>query len=357
VSLPPAAWPFATYEKIAESLAAWLGEDEAAYRALRGAEWVVTEKIHGANFCLVTDGVTIRAAKRKGFLAPGEDFFGHEAVVERLGPSVLRLAGWVLEQAPGASLVYVHGELFGGAYPHPDVAPDPAVQAAQTGCWYSPTLELAAFDVSVLSDGGRAYLDHDDAARLFAEAGLFHLHPLFRGPYEEAMSFPLGFDSGVPAALGLPPLPQPNPAEGVVLKPARAVRVPRRPGLLRPVVKRKIPEFSEDARFHAAEKWAARPALHDDAGALEVLKQEASALAVDTRLDAAVSKVGRVGPGDTARAGEVLVLLVEDVYAELGTRLADSLRALPPAGALDLRRHVEGEARALVELYLGVSPP
>ena len=66
--------------------------------------------------------------------------------------------------------------------------------------------------------------------------------------------------------------------------------------------------------------------------------------------------MGRVGPGDTARAGEVLALLVEDLHAELRARCAEALRALPPAGAAELRRHMEGEARALVELYLGVSP-
>ena len=55
------------------------------------AEWVVTEKIHGANFAMVSDGVAIRAAKRKAFLSPGEDFFDHEAVLARLSPAVLRL--------------------------------------------------------------------------------------------------------------------------------------------------------------------------------------------------------------------------------------------------------------------------
>ena len=171
------------------------------------------------------------------------------------------------------------------------------------------------------------------------------------------MAFPLGFESTIPAALGLPPLSGVNKAEGVVLKPARAVRVPRRAGWIRPVVKRKIPEFAEDARYHAAEKWAARPAPSEGAPALEILKHEVSALVTDTRLDAAVSKIGRVGPGDVARAREVHVLLVEDVYAELDAQHASALRTLSPAEAVDLRRYAEGEARALVELCLGVSPP
>src|SRR6185437_13000718 len=105
VRTPPEEWPFSPYEKIAESLAAWLGEDEAAHRALRGAEWIVTEKIHGANLCLVTDGVTIRAAKRKAFISPGDDFFGHRAVVDRLAPAVLHLADLTLAREGRATLV------------------------------------------------------------------------------------------------------------------------------------------------------------------------------------------------------------------------------------------------------------
>jgi|SRR5580704_18048064 Rnl2 family RNA ligase len=257
----PSAWPFPGYEKIAESLHAWLGDDETAFRALARVEWVVTEKIHGANFALVSDGVAIRTAKRKAFLSPGEDFFGHEAVLARLAPAVLRLVERARARDAGVTRVLVYGERFGGGYPHVDVAPDPSVQPVQTGVWYAPGIAFAAFDVGVVREGdeARAYLDHDDAAALLAEAGIFHVGPLFRGAYADAAAFPLGFETTIPAALGLPPLGPSNKAEGVVIKPARTVTL-RDGRAIRPVVKRKIPEFAEDARFHDAEKWALRPA-------------------------------------------------------------------------------------------------
>lgn len=144
------------------------------------------------------------------------------------------------------------------------------------------------------------------------------------------------------------PLPPGNRAEGVVLKPARGITVPRRPGTLRPIVKRKIAEFAEDARYHGAEKWADRRA----SGALEALAQEASSLVNENRLHAAVSKVGRVAPGDAARRTEVTALIVEDLHAELAARRGDLVRSLPPPEAAALARHLEGEARALVDLYL-----
>ncbi len=347
------AWPFFPYEKIAESLDAWLGDDEAGYRALRGVPWIASEKIHGANFCFVTDGREIRCAKRKAFLLPGEDFFGHRALLDRLGPSVLRAFSRVVGAEPGIELVYVHGELFGGGYPHPDVLPDPSVEPVQTGCWYSPTIAFCAFDVGVLRGGERTYLDHDEAARVLDEAGILRLEPLLRGSYEEVMALPLGFESTLPAALGLPPLPPGNRAEGVVAKPVRSVAVARRPGVLRPVIKRKIPEFAEDARFHGAEKWPSR-APGAGAAALSVLRYEVSARVTEQRFHAAVSKVGRVS--DQARAAEVVALIVDDIDAELGAHHRESLDALGPGEAASLRSFTLGEARALVELHTDIAP-
>jgi Rnl2 family RNA ligase len=361
VSAVAAPWPYFPYEKIAESLEAWLGDDEAAYRALRAVPWIATEKIHGANFCLVTDGVQIRAAKRKAYLDEGADFFGHRSLVDRLGPRVRAAAALVREREPGARLVFVYGELFGGGYPHPDVAPDPEVSPVQTGCWYAPTVELCAFDLGMVREGEarRVYLDHDTATRTLGEAGIFHAAPLVRGTYEEAVAFPLGFESTIPGRLGLPALPAGNKAEGIVVKPVRAVgrgSGGRAGEEIRPVIKRKIAEFAEDARFHAAEKWTTRPAPAEEE-ALGWLRYEVSALVTEARLHAAVSKVGRVGPGDTARAAEVAALIVEDLHAELAARAPGQVGRLAPREAALLRSFVAGEARALVELHLGVALP
>lgn len=343
----PDDWPFPSYERIGESLEDWLGDDQAAFQALARGEWIVTEKIHGANFCVVTDGHTVRAAKRKAFLAPGDDFFGHEALLVHLAPAARELCARARAADPRVARVLVYGELFGGGYPHPEVAADPAVQPVQTGVWYTPRIAFAAFDVGVVREGdeARAYLPHDEAAALCHEVGILHARPLLRGTYAAAIGFPLGFPTTIPALLGLPPLGPGNKAEGVVLKPARPIAL-RDGRTVRPVVKRKIAEFAEDARFHEAEKWAARPA---PAGALAALEYEASALLTEARLAAAVSKVGRLS---SARAEEVAALIVEDLRAELRARRGALLAALPGGEASRLSRYLEGEARALVELHL-----
>ncbi|TKD00278.1 RNA ligase family protein [Polyangium fumosum] len=354
---PPPIPPFSPYEKIAESLAAALGDDEAAHRAASRAEWIVTEKIHGANFCFVTEGEEVRCAKRKGLLADDEDFFGHRGVLRRCAGGVRDVLARVKTRAPKATSVFVYGELFGGGYPHPDVPPVPGVQPVQTGCWYAPGIEFCAFDVGFVQEGGpeRVYLDQDEAREACEEAGIPFARPLFRGRYEDAFAYPLGFETTIPARLGLPSLGPSNKAEGVVLKPARALVVPRRAGVVRPVVKRKIAEFAEDERFHEAEKWSGPRA--PAASALDWLVHEASSLVNENRLNAAVSKVGPTRPGDTARLGEVLALVREDLDVELHARHADALRALSPADSRALAAHLDSEARALVELYLGAAPP
>src|SRR5262249_16621948 len=80
-------WPDPGYEKILERIDA----DPAAQKKLARLTWVATEKIHGAHFALVSDGAALRCAKRKGYLLPGESFFAHEGVVERLRPAIAAL--------------------------------------------------------------------------------------------------------------------------------------------------------------------------------------------------------------------------------------------------------------------------
>ena len=90
-----------SYEKIVERPEQW-ALDDRGYRALRKSSWVVTEKIHGANFALLSDGQAVRCAKRKAMLAEGEDFFGHTALLPRLIPAVLRLHAQVRTLHPDA---------------------------------------------------------------------------------------------------------------------------------------------------------------------------------------------------------------------------------------------------------------
>lgn len=340
-------WPFSSYEKIAESPREWR-LDEAGFRLLGRQRWVVTEKIHGANFCLLSDGATLACANRRRLLGPGDDFFGHLGVVGRLRPAALELA-LAVRRRHGADFALIYGELFGGGYPHPAVAAAPGAQPVQTGVWYAPAAEFCAFDLALgWRDRPRRYLGYGEALELFAAAGLFCAEPLLVGGYAQAMAYAERFESTIPRRLGLPPLPRPNLAEGVVIKPLEALLVDGPRGPLRPVLKKKIAEFAEDRRFHQAARPHAAPAGQSAADALAFA---AFNLITENRLLAAFSKIGPRRPGQPSRGAELFGLLVDEVLDALRETHADAWHALADAERAALAGFVRQETGRLLKVF------
>ncbi len=74
---------YIAYEKIPENINKW-NLTELDYRTLKKTDWLVTEKIYGANFGIITDGLEIKFAKRKEFLDSTEDFFGYQLLQDKL---------------------------------------------------------------------------------------------------------------------------------------------------------------------------------------------------------------------------------------------------------------------------------
>ncbi|MFB2974532.1 RNA ligase family protein [Aerosakkonema sp. BLCC-F183] len=248
---------FIGYEKIFESQTKW-NLTPADLRAFKKTDWVVTEKIHGANFCITTDGSNVRFAKRKEFLQPGEDFFGFKSKESRLINQVNEIFKILQAEAKVPLKVFVYGELFGGEYPHPDVPSVTNVQAVQTGVYYSPDIEFCAFDIAIVENNNlasRNYKDYHKALTIFQQVGMMNALPLFVGKYETALAYHPEFDSTIPGLLGLPKLPFANKAEGIVIKPVKSFWLESAKGRIRPILKIKIPEFAEDSRFHQATKW------------------------------------------------------------------------------------------------------
>lgn len=340
---------FEGYGKIAESADRW-GLDASAYRRLSRARWAVTEKIHGANFCFVCDegGARVRGASRRELLPETYGFFGWQAVRDAMLPPLAATFEGAARLVPGLRCVYVYGELFGGAYPHPDVPAVPGAQPVQTGVWYTPDVRFCAFDLAVEgADGSRRYLDFEAALGVWRAAGLFCAEPLRLCGYADALAFPLGFDSTISRRLDLPPLPPgTNRAEGVVVRPLHETVLETSAGPLRPLLKRKIVEFSEDARYSQAQKWEA-PA--EASGEYEMLKWEATALVNDNRVAAAISKVGyREARREPSRARLVFRLVADEVWDELAAAGGDRLSTLSGAERENLRTHIGESIRAVM---------
>ncbi|KAK3256512.1 hypothetical protein CYMTET_34357 [Cymbomonas tetramitiformis] len=271
-----------------------------------GGLWCVTEKIHGANMqCIVGPEDSVRWGKRTSELEPTDNFFGFRTAVavqhEEKAITLLRLTR-EYHSARGlgeVSGLAVCGELCGGEYPHPEVDAAPGVMPIQTGVWYSPNLHFVAFDLEVeLADGKRDFMEYAAARQLLEEAEFMVLPPLLIGNFEEVCNSDHNFTTTFPALIGLPPLANDNnKAEGIVIKP---LVCKRDAGEERIFMKRKIEEFSEK-KCDAVTTWQRRQddtsrsqEAEQEERQVEALLYETLACVTPQRLDAVISKYGRL---------------------------------------------------------------
>ena len=260
-----------------------------------GGPWVATEKVHGAQLVVGCDGERVRVGKRKAWLAEDEPFFGWQLLRARLDHGIR-----AIHAALGGGAVYVYGELFGGAYPHPEVDALPGLEPVQTGIWYAPSLHFAAFALVELpvGEGESEIASHTQLETLAAEAGLATVPVLARGTRQELTRLPVCYATTVPEQLGLPPIAD-NVAEGFVMCPDARMAADARP-----VVKHKIPEFDE-ARFDQSVPFDQGVHL-----SVDELLAWAGQMCNPMRVASARSKVG-------AKAEAIIDEVVLDVWVDL----------------------------------------
>lgn len=340
---------FVKYEK--------MGEDSGAVGAAAGIgsanAYIVTEKVHGANFCIIAsfppdapDTPVVRFAKRTailGSVADAEDFYSARSCgllrdLAPCGEAVLRrfVAGSMGESV---CAVHIYGELFGGSYAHPDVPSVPGIEPVQVGVWYSPDLCFMAFDVALETSEGRAYVNFDLARDACRQCGLLFAEPLLRGSLADCLNFDIEFETTVPARLGLPSLAavssERNLAEGVVVRPqteptacAGKVRVGKES--TRGIFKRKIQQFSE--KRYQNDDWKKGKCGGGGKDSFTVSTEELTGIEVfalvnEQRLAAVQSKIGRVDPKDKLACRELLESLKQDVREALDASDLDVLSA------------------------------
>lgn len=187
-------------------------------------EVYVFEKIHGANYQIVTTEASQIVGRRKDFLGPEEDFYGDLSI----RPTLLKMARDLFEHMKGATMaqelqarqyqeeilnvkgpsaqvealrIYdelrpsvspsfkelrIRGELYGGYYNHPDVAKvDHAARVGKGGVMYAQTTSFAVFQIEV--DGKT--LPFVETKALCMAAGLPTVPCVFKGTLEEAVKF------------------------------------------------------------------------------------------------------------------------------------------------------------------------
>lgn len=82
--------------------------NKVQYEGKDTGQWIVTEKIHGANFSFWCDGTEVRVASRTQFV--DGTFFNCQAVINQYSDNIMSL----FHGANQGSVLVVYGELFGG---------------------------------------------------------------------------------------------------------------------------------------------------------------------------------------------------------------------------------------------------
>lgn len=330
------------YQKIEESTQRW-GLTPAQQRTLDRAQWLVTEKIHGANICFIYDGEVLQIAKRKSVLAQGEAFFNVQRVVARLRRAISALHGQLYHDG-AQGVLWLYGELYGGEYPGMEAPQGQALSAVQTGVWYSPDLEFCAFDLGLsrAHDEAPTFMGWLEAMPLIEAQGIMAAQPLLVGDFSQVIAYPTAFESTIPARHQLPPLGAPNVAEGVVLRPAHEIVLQTEAGALRPLLKRKNPQFAEDERYHQAQA-SGEAGLPDEP--LAMLEWYMAKMLNPNRLAAATSKLG-VARSDAERRA-LGALVAEDVWEDLERWHGALLETLEQEERALLRAALDDDAMAL----------
>lgn len=270
-------------------------------------EYVVQEKVHGANLSFITDGQTIVAAKRTELIADNEQFFNSQLVQEKYANKILKVFQEVAKTF-NAKTISIFGELFGGGYPHPDIPNDDNAKLVQRGIYYSPTNDFFAFDIRVDNE---KYLDVETVSQLFETYGFVHAKTLFKGSLKDCLNFSNSFKTTIPTDFGLPELDG-NICEGVIIRPTQPTYL--RSGS-RVLIKNKNEKWAENNNY--IDKAILSKLLHEG----EELSEEASLLCEEiyklitrNRLDNLMSKIGEVNPKKDL--GKVLGLYNKDTLTD-----------------------------------------
>lgn len=171
--------------------------------------FVVTEKIHGSNLSVVTDGVEAKLARRQDFLAAGENFYGVEYIADIIKAKALQmfkdmqeaveyeyaacdelLADGHTPTLPSLPRVItelrIFFEFFGGHYPHPDVPALPNMgQVGKGGIWYAQDKSVSAFRMYVNGE----VVDFYTMGALCMSYGIPVVPALFFGSLDECIEY------------------------------------------------------------------------------------------------------------------------------------------------------------------------
>ena len=266
-------------------------------------QWVVTEKVHGANFSfwvyknVETKEIDIKCAKRSGWIEEDEKFFNYKSVLEKYRPMLEKLRGDVLDN------FVIYGELFGGNI--------------QSGMCYSLEQDFVAFDMRWINEDGSLGWALDKLTMLTLKDDYnLPVTPLI-GVYDtfkEALAVEESFTSKL-IRQDFDGKEGHKEAEGVVIEPNNAVYEPNGS---RVYLKKKTKRFLEKGGKPNIKHKV--PMLLQESVQLKL--DEALLFLNNNRFDSVVSKIGEVSIKDI---GKVMGLLTQDIVVDMEKDLEQSV--------------------------------
>ena len=304
-------------------------------------EFVVQEKVHGSNVCLVTDGKTVSFGKRTGLMEAGEKFYDYEELLERYISKAITLFSIVKEALPGIGTITIFGEMFGGKYPHPDVKNDSKISIIQKGVSYCPIHEFYAFDLYAANEETGRFLSVDEANGFFEKGGFFYARTLFRGTLSECLKYPNLFQNRISGWLGLPPI-EGNICEGIVIRPVEPAYLCNGSRVL---LKSKNERFAEKKSVKKREpKLFVEPSYSE---ALNNLLPVTEQYVTENRLNNVVSKIGHISvPKDT---GKLIGLFSKDILDDFLKEHSGNYATIEKSEQKILNRHINSLATDLIK--------
>lgn len=260
--------------------------DRVFDNGLDTGEWVVEEKLDGANFQFFCNGETINVASRNQFV--DGTFFNCQAVINEYADAIV---AWC-KKVPNRT-IRIYGELYGARI--------------QNRVNYGDTVKFAVFDILIgetVPEFKERLVSVDDRNRIANEIGIPLVPELFRGSLDDALAYENTFRSRhTPDGHE-----GDNIAEGTVIK-------PNEPKFLtngsRVVFKNKNAAFSENG---GTRKPKVQTVVPDH---IQELLDSVSAYINNSRVKSVLSKEGNVSSSDFGRImGAVLVDAIEDYESD-----------------------------------------
>lgn len=273
--------------------------------------YIITEKIHGANFSFLCDGKEVKCGKRSGIISEGENFYNYQVVYDKYKDAVMKCFEQIKYQFVSTPIeqIQIFGEIFGGSYPN--MKSD--VKQVQAGIYYTPNIEFAAFDISVIYRNSenieqQTFLSWASVDNFLEDCNIPAVPIIGIGDdLDKILAMdPNGVQSKVPEMFGLPEIEN-NEIEGYVITPTHHRTMINGS---RAILKTKTKKFLEKKARTSVKVSEPLPEN------LQVFVDSACQCITQTRYDNVVSKIGVSPKDDVKIIGKFIGLFNKDVIED-----------------------------------------